>query len=938
MRRIDRALMALLVPVWALALLLSFLSIDRNIVESPVRVRGAESPAGYPVISSLQPWAVVVTDASTRPRVGDTIVQVGDVDVRGASAPRTISLVWWAMGDDGAVPMGIERGGRRIDVVGRIPATVPKWPGLIVSLVFGGLAIFGLRRFPTLRVSQIAFPTLMATAIFLGSRFGTTPPELLSAFGLQAASLLFVQPLSVRLIRHFPDGREGALWARGWPWLLGANGPLLVGSILYDVWPAAVSDSGNKLITVVAPLVFLGVGFDRYRASNRMNRRRFKWLLLGVLIASVPGLVVGFASALDPALGWWFLPGQLAQLAIPICLWIAIARHQLFDIDRVLNLAVVLFGVVLALGLATVSFGVVGRDALVSRAGASPETAAVLLVFLAMAVVVPAAAWAHGRLDAWTLRQRRAREAGVAKLLGELSRAEKLEEIGARLTHELVHVWNARSAALFMRIDGAMSPIYREGVLPDDLDLTPSSAMDSVGRSAQAAGDGVLRDVQRPIVARVSGPSDLEGVVVLGPNRSGDVYEESDRALLAIVAERVASVLVLLEQRELLQSARALNRELGEGKAQAEAQSAEKTALLATATHDLRQPLQALRLFLGTLGERVGDDEDRLLVEKAQLSAIAMQQQFEALLDGTRLEAGAVQAQLQTVGLHELFAEIHAFLEPLAEQKGIDLSFDAGGLAVRSDPSLLRSVLQNLVGNAIRFTTEGGVRLLAVEDADGVEIEVVDSGRGMGEAEMQGLFEAGRRGRSATGESQGSGLGLSIVARLCELLGHAIEVRSKRGQGSTVAIRAAAAARSSVGQRGRAFTGGAAISGTRVIVVDDDPETREAVVRLVRSWGADVADGASADEVIASSPGFQPDVALLDYTLAEGTGLDALAALEAVWGALPAAVLTGERDADVVARVRERGLPLLRKPAAPVQIRAVLSSLLGSSGEDGQGA
>ncbi len=926
MRPVDRFAFGVLVPVWALALLLSLASIDRDIVESPLRVHGAASEDAYPTVSSLQPWAVTGDDPAAQVKPGDRLLEIAGVDARGASGPRAISLVWDGMAGTSALPLVVERDGRRLEVEGRIPRPIAKWPPLVLSLVFGALAVFGLWRFPELRVSRIAFPTLMASAVYFGARFGTTPTELLAAFWLQAGALVFLQPLTVRLVRHFPDGREGARWARGWPWLLGLNGPILVDAMLFDAGPPGLVDYGNKLITIAAPIVTLAVGIDRYRASNRTNRRRFKWLLLGMMIASTPAPLVGMLSAIRPELGAWFLPGQLAQLAVPICLWIAIARHGLFDIDRVLNVAAVVFGALLLLGGVTVTAGPAAHEALVSSGGVSEATASLLLVFAAIGVVGPAAFLARAALDRWTFAQRRARAAAVERLLASLDRADKLREIGARLTRDACDLWNARGAALFVRMEDGLQPVSREGELPEDLDLASGAPFGAMPPGAIREEGGILLDVQWPLAVRLPGGA-VEGAIVVAPNRSGDPYDERDRALLAVVAERVAARLAALEHRDLLDHARALNQELSEGKRRAEEESAEKTALLASASHDLRQPVQALRLFLATLGERVEADEDRGLVEKAQLSAIAMQQQFEALLDDSRLDAGTVQAQLQPVPLDELFTEVRLFLEPLAQEKGLELRATGNGLAVRSDPSMLRSVVQNLVGNAIRYTERGRVRIDAVEGDDGVEIEVSDTGRGMDEAELQGLFEAGRRGRSAAGETQGAGLGLSIVSRLCDLLGHVIRVRSTPGEGSTISVRAERAERRV--ERAAASSGaGDRLAGARVVVIDDDDETREAVARLVQGWGAEVVSGATAKAVIESAPDFAPDAALLDYTLESATGLDALDELERAWGELAAAILTGESSADVAARVRERGLPLLRKPAAPVQIRAVLTSLV----------
>jgi hypothetical protein len=449
-RRVDRFAFGLLTPLWALCVLLTIASFDRDIVESPVRVHGAPSAEAHPIVSSFQPWAVRGGDPATEVQVGDRLLRIGEVDATGASGPRAVSLICAQMDMQGVIPFVVDRGGVRLDVAGRLPAPVSKWPGLVLSIVFGGLAVLGLRRFPELRVVQVAFPALMASALYFGARFGTTPNELLAAFWIQAASLVVLQPLNVRLIRHFPDGRAGSAWARGWPWLLGLNGVILVDAMLFDVGPRAVLDYGNAALTFVAPLVALAVGADRYVASNRTNRRRFKWLLFGVIVARLPGAAMGIVSAIAPALGQWFMPSQLAGLAVPICLWIAITRHDLFDIDRLLNGAAVLLGALVLLSGALVSAGPVVHGQLVDTAGVSASTASLIVTFAALAIVIPAALAGRDWLDRWTLRERRAREAGVDTLLAGLDRVDKLREIGARVTRDLVETWHARGAAGFV--------------------------------------------------------------------------------------------------------------------------------------------------------------------------------------------------------------------------------------------------------------------------------------------------------------------------------------------------------------------------------------------------------------------------------------------------------------------------------------------------------
>jgi len=426
----------------------------------------------------------------------------------------------------------------------------------------------------------------------------------------------------------------------------------------------------------------------------------------------------------------------------------------------------------------------------------------------------------------------------------------------------------------------------------------------------------------------------LAGALVLAPTRSGDAYEEVDRNALALIAERVAGVVASLEHRERLAQARALHAELHELRDRAERASEQKSQMLATASHDLRQPLQALRLFLGTLEERVADPELRALVDKAQVSAIAMQQMFESLLDQTRLDAGALEPRFEAVSLDDAFRELSSFLLPLAAAKGLDLVADGGGLAVRSDRSLLRSILQNLVANAVRYTDEGAITLRARQEDGDIVIDVSDQGRGIVSEEQAALFEAWRRGTSAEGETSGVGLGLSIVARLTELLGHELTLNSEPGLGSTFTVRAAAAvmtsgpiATESTSPLGSAPERGPLVGAT-VFVVDDDVATRDALETTLTGWGVDVVAGGSAEAVMALAGGRVPEAVFLDYGLEVGTGLDALDVLEAAFGHVPAAVLSGETAAETLEAVRARGLPLLRKPAAAVQLRAMLTSLL----------
>lgn len=914
MRRLDRWLLALLAPLWALALLLSGLSLDRPEVVSPFRVEGAPGPAGLPRVTSFHPYAV-------RPagdvEVGDLLLRIGDEDLRGASAAFTIGAVFSEMERSGAVRAEVLRDGARRDAVSRIPATIPKWPTLLVSLVFGGLAVFGLWRFPAQRVMQVAFPALMAMAIWTGSYFGRTPTELLAAFGLRCGALLFLQPLTARLMRHYPDGRDDAAWARGWPALLGVNGLVVWDDAVSAALPAPLWEL-PKLLTLLAPLLFAAIGIDRYRRASRSDRRRFKWLLFGVIVGATPGAMVGTASAFRPEWGAWFLPSQAAQLVVPVCLFIAIWRHQLFDIDRLLNVTSVAAALVV-LGLPLVLWlGPAARTDLAEGLRISEQTAAWLLGAAGLALAVPVGLRLWRVLDGWVRSDREERDRGLQELLEGVSSSEKVGEMGVRVAEGIASVFQARGAAVWVRAEGRLTPIAACGELP--------GGWEEVAEGRVLDGHRVLEGGAAP------GGAPPACRILVGPARSGEPYTPDDGRLLALVVERLVAATASLEQRELLEQARAANRELGEQRVLALRESEEKSRLIATASHDLRQPLQALRLFLGSLEDRLADAESRELVAKAQQSAVVMQQSFEALLDLTRLDAGVLEVRVQDVPLDDAFAELHAFLEPLARAKGVELRVQPGGQVARSDPALLRSILQNLVSNAIRYTDAGHVAISARSDGTAVVIEVADTGRGLGDDTAEILFEPWRRGAAgAAADDRGAGLGLAIVARLAERLGHALEVESGGvGRGSTFRLRAEAGAARAASQAERVRVRSAVhrLEGLRVLVLEDDRDTREALVSLLDRWGVEAIACDRAEGSVARCGERAPDAALLDQELPDGTGLEVFDRLAERFGPIPAALLSASSDPDVASGAALREIPLLRKPVSPVRVRALLTRLV----------
>ena len=376
-------------------------------------------------------------------------------------------------------------------------------------------------------------------------------------------------------------------------------------------------------------------------------------------------------------------------------------------------------------------------------------------------------------------------------------------------------------------------------------------------------------------------------------------------------------------------------RQLAGARDAAVAANAAKSRFLAAASHDLRQPIHALRLFAEALGS--GDDPERmrelgLRIRDSSDSLIAM---FDELLDLSRLEAGAVEARFIDFPLGPLLEQLAAELAPEAAARGIALRVVGTRAVVRGDPLLLRRILQNLLVNAIRYTERGRV-LAGVRRARGaVRVEVWDTGPGIPESRRGEIFREFTQLDQAR-RSEGLGLGLAIVDRLARLLDYRVEVDSTLGKGSVFRVIVPLSSRGvSAWPAQAAPPQSTGLAGRTVVVVDDDLNILEAMRVLLESWGCELALARSADEAIEGLKrrGVTPDVVLADYTLEAGaTGIDAIAAIRSACAAQVAGVIiTGETDAEVLERVRAAGFVHLTKPIAPARLRAALGHALRES-------
>lgn len=360
----------------------------------------------------------------------------------------------------------------------------------------------------------------------------------------------------------------------------------------------------------------------------------------------------------------------------------------------------------------------------------------------------------------------------------------------------------------------------------------------------------------------------------------------------------------------------------------AEADDARKLRLLAAASHDLRQPLNAMGLYAQHLLEQNQDPgvhriSSRLVVAVEQLSRL-----LQSLFDYTRLTLpGGVQAKPQVFALRPLLARLTGETRSEADAQGVELQLQCAELWVRSDPLLLERVLRNLLSNALRHAQAQRVWLHAHVEADGVRLEVGDDGQGLSDAEQAQVFEEFRQldnpGRNA---ERGLGLGLAIVQQLAQLLGHPLRLDSSPGAGARFILQLPLA---EAGEWQAPAAVATVLSG-RVLLLEDDAAGREALSGLLQRWGCEVWACADLPAALQCLSDAQPQVLISDYRLAASEdGLRAIERLREDAGRmLPALLVTADISADIQERCTRSHVTLLGKPLLPARLRQALAVLL----------
>ena len=546
------------------------------------------------------------------------------------------------------------------------------------------------------------------------------------------------------------------------------------------------------------------------------------------------------------------------------------------------------------------------------------------------------------------LRPRTVSGQSALKLIDEASAA--IQSSRDQLQHALDHArqgitvfdanlaltaWNREFADLF----GLPPAMLRHGVGLDEI------VRFNAGRGAYGPGDS--EDFVAERVASLLFDDEPNRLRLFSTNRvievrsarlpdGGIVTTYTDVTQTVQAEEALEAANEMLERRvdERTAELQRLNAELERAKNEADAANLSKTRFLAAASHDILQPLNAARLYASSLTEGVNqiDPEERQnLARNVDVSLEAVEEIIGALLDISRLDAGATRPEISDVPVADLMRTLEIEFAALARAKGLKLIFVPTKLVVRTDRRLMRRLLQNLISNALKYTLSGRVLVGCRRVRGAVRIEIWDTGLGIPPEHERAVFAEFKRLDQGARVARGLGLGLSIVERLGRVLEHPIGLRSRPGKGSVFFVtaplgRATPERRAEPGAP-EAAPAGEPLEGLKVLAIDNEPRVLEGLSVLLKRWGCMVATAHGLEEARSALDAFgAPDVIIADYHLDSGDGVAAIRTLRERFGRSIAAILaTADRSPEVSAEASRADVVVMNKPLKPAPLRAQLT-------------
>jgi Na+/proline symporter/signal transduction histidine kinase/CheY-like chemotaxis protein len=498
---------------------------------------------------------------------------------------------------------------------------------------------------------------------------------------------------------------------------------------------------------------------------------------------------------------------------------------------------------------------------------------------------------------------------------------------------ELV-VWNHLYIELFnypksyVRLGRSATDLIRYTLTNANLSARKIDEIVSERIGSMTQGQRVSYEHQRPDGTFIR----IEGAPIPG---GGYVTTFQDITPMRRTEQALKETNIYLEQRvkERTQELQVINEQMLKAKSVAEQANHGKTRFLASASHDLLQPLNAARLFTSALQGKAQSAECQQLVEHIDSSLGAAEEIISTLLDISKLDAGALEPDIRVFPVSDIIRRLANDFSAIAKDQGLELDVVPSSTWIRSDAKLLRRVIQNFLSNAIRYTPEGRI-LLGCRRLDGcLRIEVWDTGPGIPEDQLTQIFEEFRRFQHGR-DKKGLGLGLAIVDRISGMLNHPVAVQSRQGCGSVFSITVPRIAAEELAPPPMQAHGPArrvsSLKGRHLLCIDNDAAILQGMVALLSNWQCQITAAKSLDEAMTKLGAGIPDILLADYQLDDDkNGLDAMDMLRAALNKrLPGILITGYMAQKVRDDATDRGYHVLNKPVKPAALRAMVNTLL----------
>ncbi len=459
---------------------------------------------------------------------------------------------------------------------------------------------------------------------------------------------------------------------------------------------------------------------------------------------------------------------------------------------------------------------------------------------------------------------------------------------------------------------------------------------------AESSVLGKTRFMQRSYVPNRQSNGEIAGIFVLVRDiterrQTAEALHQAYQNLEARVVERTAELTQLNVQLvSEIEVRKQVEVRLRDAKREAEEANLSKTKFLAAVSHDLLQPLNAARLFTGSLAERPDSADRSTLVKNISNSLEDVENLLGTLVDISKLDAGVIKADVSAFAAHELLNNLAVEYQQVAKSVGLSLDFVPSSVLIKSDIHLLARILRNLLSNAIRYTESGRVMLGCRRYTQHVSIEVWDTGIGIAEDKQEEIFQEFKRGDvQRLKQDRGLGLGLAIVDKITRILGHRIRVSSQLGRGSVFAIEVPLARAEELQSQPEIEVPSYyldRLSGARVWVLDNDEAICMAMRTLLEGWGCLVKTGLSEDDLAEQVGGFQSavDLLIVDYHLDNDVnGVDVVININQQRAQpIPTLMITANYSNELKQKMRSLGHTLMHKPVKPMRLKTAMNHLL----------